>query len=147
MGRAALMGTSHLWQTVPGQAAGNPKKGSRARWRPTANAALSIQLREVAARATALRKRGAVWPAHVDAPCPASPPPRPAKGGAQAAKRLGGGGGRLADSRIVVDLLCRQAVHPKPAQALPPASSQGEAVYRAGLAVSRDLRSDRVTVT
>lgn len=146
MGRAALMGTSHLWQTVPGQAAGNPKKGSRARWRPTANAALSIQLRKVAARATALRKRGAVRPAHVDAPCPASPPPRPAKGGAQAAKRPGGWG-RLADSRIVVDLLCRQAVHPKPAQALPPASSQGEAVYRAGLAVSRDLRSDRVTVT
>lgn len=73
-------------------------------------------------------------------------PPRPAKGGAQAAKRPGGAG-RLADSRIVVDLLCRQAVHPKPAQALPPASSQGEAVYRAGLAVSRDLRSDRVTVT
>lgn len=73
--------------------------------------------------------------------------PPPAKGGAQAAKRPGGGGGRLADSRIVVDLLCRQAVHPKPAQALPPASSQGEAVYRAGLAVSRDLRSDRVTVT
>lgn len=146
MGRAALMGTSHLWQTVPGQAPRNPKKGSRARRRPTANAALSIQLRKVAARATALRKRGAVRPAHVDAPCPASPPPRPAKGGAQAAKRPGGGR-RLADSRIVVDLLCRQAVHPKPAQALPPASSQGEAVYRAGLAVSRDLRSDRVTVT
>lgn len=93
MGRAALMGTSHLWQTVPGQAAGNPKKGSSARRRPTANAALSIQLRKVAARATALCKGGAVRPAHVDAPCPASPPPRPAKGGAQAAKRPGGGGG------------------------------------------------------
>lgn len=80
-------------------------------------------------------------------PLPRVPTPPPREGRSAGRQEARGGGGRLADSRIIVDLLCRQAVHPKPAQALPPASSQGEAVYRAGLAVSRDLRSDRVTVT
>lgn len=121
MGRAALMGTSHLWQTVPGQAPGNPKKGSRARRRPIANAALSIQLRKVAARATALRKGGAVRPAHVDAPCPAppTPPPREGRSAGRQEARVGGAG-RLADSRIVVDLLCRRCTPNQPKPCHPP---------------------------